>query len=107
LFETFCYPPAFDSRIYPDKSRCISRFRYIRIYLDTSGINPGYIRDISRYIRIHPDKSGMYPDTSGYIRDISISEYIWIYLDISGIPRLGGSFQIISRTPAYKNDVLR
>jgi hypothetical protein len=33
----------------------------------------------------------MYPDISGYIRDVSTSGYIWIHLDISGIPRLGGS----------------
>jgi hypothetical protein len=47
--------------------------------------NPGYIQinpDVSgyRYIRIYPDISRMYSD---------ISKYIWIHLDISGIPRLG------------------
>jgi hypothetical protein len=68
--------------------------RYIQIYPDTSGIYP----DISEYIRIYPDTSGMYPDisgyirdVSGYIRDVSTSGYIWIHLDISGIPRLGGN----------------
>jgi hypothetical protein len=60
---------------------------YIRIYPDTSGKYP----IISGYIRIYPDTSGMYPDISGCIRDISITGYVWIYLDIFGIPRLGGS----------------
>jgi hypothetical protein len=84
---------------------------YIQIYPDISGyiqIHPGYIRMYPGYIQIYPDKSGIYPDVSGYIQihlgcirihpgciqiypDISISGYIWIYLDISRIPILGVS----------------
>jgi hypothetical protein len=86
----------------------VSGYRYIWIYPDTSRIYPDvsrihpdiskYIRDISGYIQIHPnisgyiwDVSGYIWDISGYIWDVSTSGYIWIYLDISGIPRLGGS----------------
>jgi hypothetical protein len=90
-------------QINPDVSGC----RYIP---DVSGYIPdvsGYIPDVSGYIRMYSDISGYIPDVSGYIRmypgyiriyprciwiypDISKSGYIWIYLDISGIPRLGG-----------------
>jgi hypothetical protein len=79
--KTCRYPAALESRIYPDKSECIQIHPgYIRIYPDTSE----YIWDVFGYTR----------DISGYIRDVSISGYIWIYLDISGIPRLGGKQDI-------------
>jgi hypothetical protein len=83
---------------------------------DISGyiqIHSGYIRIYTGYIRIYPDTSGIFPDKSGYIRDvsgyirdisryiwdISISGYVWIYLDISGIPRLGGTLNSHTCTP--------
>jgi hypothetical protein len=84
----------------------VSGYRYVRIYLDTSGIYPDvsgihpdifrYIRDISGYIRINPNISGYIRDVSGYIRDISgyipdvsTSGYIWIHLDVWGFQGWG------------------
>jgi hypothetical protein len=96
------YPPALESRIYPDVSgyirdisrciqdisRCIrdtSRYiqihpEYIQMYPDTSEyirIHPGCIRIYPGYIRRYPEISGMYlyPDTSGFI---------WIYPGFQG-----------------------
>jgi hypothetical protein len=63
-------------RIYSDVSR------FIRIYPECIWI----FLDVYRYIRIYPKCIWIYPD-------ISISGYIWIYLDICGIPRLGGRFR--------------
>jgi hypothetical protein len=72
---------------------------YIQIYPDTFGIYP----DISGYIQIHPNISGYIRDVSGYIRDISgyiqdvsTSGFMWIHLDISGIPRLGGMLRYVT-----------
>jgi hypothetical protein len=75
----------------------VSGYRYIRICIDTSGIYPdlsGIHPDVSRYIW---DTSGYIEIHTGYIRyvyiriHLDLSGYICIYLDISEVPRLGGT----------------
>jgi hypothetical protein len=84
--------------IYPGISGCI------QIYPGCIRIHPLCIRmylDSRMYLDIFgciPDIFGCIPDIFGCIPDIF--RYIWIYLDTSGIPRLGVSGILIPDAPS-------